>query len=196
MTNIHSHIDRFKLRLAKAVLEDAKFSFIRDVSIENLNRWKEKGVWCSAYDEWFEIMTSDDDDKILHVMTSQDEVSNRLRQSPPYIGIVDEVTRAYLWETRAVEDDLNLSSEFRIVDEKKIKLCENLLLRFSNDVIRQKGLSFLSRLRNASGSLNSTHLEWQEVLSSHSSDEFTAIMLGSTDKAVRMRLVHPFDDLV
>ena len=91
--NPHDRIDEFKLRAAVAVLERADIATIRSVGLANLDRWASMGVWVSAHDEWRALLTTGTDDAIRHAMSSRDQNANRLRQSPPYPGLLDEVTR-------------------------------------------------------------------------------------------------------
>ena len=91
--NPHDRIDEFKLRAAVAVLERTDMPTIRSVGLANLDQWASKGVWVSAHDEWRALLTTGTDDAITHAMTSRDQNANRLRQSPPYPGLLDEVTR-------------------------------------------------------------------------------------------------------
>jgi len=90
--NAHVKLDRLKLRLSMAVLDQVEISTVRSVSLANLERWKGQGTWGGTYDEWAILMTSGTDAEIITAMTSPDENSNRLRQSPPYVGILDQDT--------------------------------------------------------------------------------------------------------
>jgi hypothetical protein len=196
MNNAHDYIDEFKLRYAKAALKATDMQTIRQTSLANLDRWEEKGVWCSANDEWRELMADGTDEAIIAAMTGRDENANRLRQSSPYAGIVDDVTRAYLLETRKIEGDAEATSTYPTVDAQKLLLAKNLLSKFDATVIRQKSLSFLERLQGVAGSLSATHQEWHTLLTSGSDDEIIAVMTGSDKRDVRLRLVHPFFDLL
>lgn len=88
-------LDELKRRLAAAVAARFTPNLIRAHSFANLHRWKESGVWVSAYDEWKEILESGDDGELFAAMLGHDERANRLRQSPPYVGLLprDEVKR-------------------------------------------------------------------------------------------------------
>lgn len=90
----HKHLDQIKLRMAKAVVEQFPIEQIRKASLENLAHWKSIGSWCSAYAEWENIMRHEQDETIIYLMTSEDEEPcNRLRQSPPFVGLLlrDEI---------------------------------------------------------------------------------------------------------
>lgn len=79
--------------MAQAVLEAADLATIRSVSLSNLERWKANGTWGLVYEQWWKIMTEAPDHELVHIMTGQGDEPNRLRQSSPYVGIIDEETR-------------------------------------------------------------------------------------------------------
>jgi hypothetical protein len=89
-------IDGHKLWLAQALLKAAELPIIRARSLSNLQRWKDKGTWGAVYDEWWVIMTNASDKYLIDIMTGEYDDANRLRQSMPYTGILDEETRAEL----------------------------------------------------------------------------------------------------
>ena len=88
MTSIHARLDALKLLTAIAVLNHVGTSAIRVKGIANLDRWNSNGVWVSAHDEWRVLLTSGSDDELIAVMTGRTEHANRLRQSPPYTGLL------------------------------------------------------------------------------------------------------------
>jgi len=81
-------LDEHKRKLAAAVVSRFTPNLIRAHSLANLHRWKKNGVWVSAYDEWKEIMEHAGDAELFAVMLGRDENANRLRQSPPYVGLL------------------------------------------------------------------------------------------------------------
>jgi antitoxin component of MazEF toxin-antitoxin module len=88
-------LDELKRRLAVAVTARCSAHQIRAQSLANLHRWKTSGAWVSAYDEWQRILEEGDDGRLFAAMLGRDERANRLRQSPPYVGLLprDEVRR-------------------------------------------------------------------------------------------------------
>ncbi len=88
-------LDELKRRLAAAVTARCSAKEIRAHSLANLHRWKASGVWSTAYEEWRQILERGDDGELFATMLGRDERSNRLRQSPPYVGLLprDEVRR-------------------------------------------------------------------------------------------------------
>lgn len=80
--------DRRKLMMAKRIHAQFPMSVIRSRSLENIERWKRKGVWVSAFDEWSQLLTQGTDQQVQSVMLGLDEKSNRLRQSAPYTGLL------------------------------------------------------------------------------------------------------------
>jgi antitoxin component of MazEF toxin-antitoxin module len=88
-------LDELKRRLAAAVTSRCTANQIRAQSLANLQRWRVNGAWVSAYEEWRQILESGDDGLLFAAMLGRDERSNRLRQSPPYVGLLsrDEVKK-------------------------------------------------------------------------------------------------------
>ena len=81
-------LDELKRRLAAAVTARCSAHEIRAQSLANLHRWKQDGAWVSAYDEWKSIIDSGDDGELFAAMLGRDERANRLRRSPPYVGLL------------------------------------------------------------------------------------------------------------
>jgi antitoxin component of MazEF toxin-antitoxin module len=88
----HGVLDELKRRLAAAVVTECGARLIRAHGLANLHRWKERGAWISAYDEWQRILECADDGELFAIMLGRDERSNRLRQSPPYVGLLPRET--------------------------------------------------------------------------------------------------------
>ena len=88
-------LDELKRRLAAAVAARCTAREIRAHGLANLHRWQKSGAWVSAYDEWRRILERGDDGELFATMLGRDEHSNRLRQSPPYVGLLprEEVRR-------------------------------------------------------------------------------------------------------
>lgn len=91
----HEALDEHKRRLAAAIAARFPPQHIRAHSLANLHRWQAGGSWVSAYDEWREILAHGGDGELFAAMLGRDERANRLRQSPPYIGLLprEEVRR-------------------------------------------------------------------------------------------------------
>jgi antitoxin component of MazEF toxin-antitoxin module len=91
----HDALDEHKRKLAAAVAARFSANAIRAHSLANLHRWRTAGAWVSAYDEWADILRDGDDGALFAAMLGRDERSNRLRQSPPYVGLLprDEVAK-------------------------------------------------------------------------------------------------------
>ena len=84
----HEVLDEHKRKLAAAVAARFTANHIRAQSLANLHRWKKNGAWVSAYEEWEKILKNADDGELFAVLLGRDERSNRLRQSPPYVGLL------------------------------------------------------------------------------------------------------------
>jgi antitoxin component of MazEF toxin-antitoxin module len=93
--NAQEALDELKRRIAAAVTARFSANQIRAHSLANLHRWERSGAWISAYDEWRQILEGGDDGELFATMLGRDETSNRLRQSPPYVGLLprDQVER-------------------------------------------------------------------------------------------------------
>ncbi|ACT52083.1 hypothetical protein [Methylovorus glucosotrophus] len=91
--NAQTRLDRFKLQVARVLLQRHPVSEIRKKSLENLSRWKANGVWNPGYQEWENLLLHASDARIKEILYSDvEEPSNRLRQSPPYAGLLDQKT--------------------------------------------------------------------------------------------------------
>lgn len=84
----HEELDELKRRIALAVVSAFTANQIRAHSLANLHRWRQSGVWMSAYEEWQAILERASDGELFAAMLGQDERSNRLRQSAPYVGML------------------------------------------------------------------------------------------------------------
>ncbi len=83
-------LEQQKLKRAKHILSIYSMPEIIEKSLSNLKRWRANDVWCSAYSEWQEIMESGDSVVIRDAMIGDSERSTRLRQSPPYVGLLSK----------------------------------------------------------------------------------------------------------
>jgi len=99
--NGQDRLDEFKRNLALEVVRRNSVDDIRRRSLDNLQRWKRNGVWCSAYDEWRRILENGDDGKLFAAMMGRDQEANRLRQSPPYMGLLPSSVLEKLREEEA-----------------------------------------------------------------------------------------------
>jgi antitoxin component of MazEF toxin-antitoxin module len=84
----HESLDELKRKIASAVVARCTPQLIRAHGLANLHRWKARGVWGAAYDEWAGILRDPDDGALFAAMLGRDERSVRLRQSPPYVGLL------------------------------------------------------------------------------------------------------------
>lgn len=70
----------------------------------NISRWKNQRGERPAYLEWEEILSSGMD-RILHVLTSEDQESARLRSSTPFTGILSDAERIQIFKRWANKQD-------------------------------------------------------------------------------------------
>lgn len=90
----HAVLDELKRKLASEVASRFTPNLIRAHGLANLSRWRKSGVWGPVYAEWQEILEDVSDGDLFAAMLGRDENSNRLRQSPPYVGLLPrEVVR-------------------------------------------------------------------------------------------------------
>jgi hypothetical protein len=90
----HAALDELKRKLASEVASRFTPKLIRAHGLANLSRWKKSGVWGPVYAEWQQILEGVSDGDLFAAMLGRDENSNRLRQSPPYVGLLPrEVVR-------------------------------------------------------------------------------------------------------
>ena len=85
---LHAMLDELKRKLASEVVSRFTPNLIRAHSLANLSRWRKNGVWGPVYAEWQEVLESASDGDLFAAMLGRDENSNRLRQSPPYAGLL------------------------------------------------------------------------------------------------------------
>jgi len=88
--NRHKQLDAIKHRLSCEVLAQFPMSQIRAHARANLIRWRSQGNWSATYGEWLTIIDSEDDSLLITRMSARDEESVRLRQSMPYVGMLDQ----------------------------------------------------------------------------------------------------------
>ena len=88
--NHQEQLDRLKHALAVEVVKQHSAEQIRRHSIDNLVRWRSAGVWGPAYQRWFDVLSSADDGALYALMVGHDEEANRLRQSPPFVGLLPQ----------------------------------------------------------------------------------------------------------
>lgn len=90
--NRQTVLDCVKHRISCEVLSRYSISEIRKKSAENLERWQSLGTWSPAYDEWLRIIKTCNDIELISCMIGSNEHSNQLRQSMPYVGMLDKET--------------------------------------------------------------------------------------------------------
>ena len=94
----HQELDQLRLSISFAVVRNCAPREIRAKSLGNLHRWQQQGAWVSAFDEWREIVNSNDDGRLYAAMLGRDEDSTRLRQSMPYVGLLPQEELRKLYE--------------------------------------------------------------------------------------------------
>jgi hypothetical protein len=87
--NAQSRLDALKLETAQTILRTVGLDAVRRHSLANLHHWREIGSWCAAFAEWETLMATGSDAEVIAAMTGHDENANRLRQSAPYVGLLN-----------------------------------------------------------------------------------------------------------
>lgn len=87
---IKDRLHQMKWRMACEVISRFSVANIRTHSLGNLARWRAQGTWSLAYDEWLHILNTADDQQLHAVIVGTDEKSRQLRQSMPYVGMLDQ----------------------------------------------------------------------------------------------------------
>lgn len=87
--NPHLALDAIKHRIACEVLARFTIAEIKARSLANIERWRKNGTSGQAYDAWERLACDPDDSKMIAVMQGTSDYSNQLRQSPPFVGMLD-----------------------------------------------------------------------------------------------------------
>lgn len=88
--NSQNRLDTIKHRISCEVLATFPISEIKKRSMGNIERWRINGFESKAYDEWVEIIKDQDNQKMISAMIGLNQRSNQLRQSIPYVGMIDK----------------------------------------------------------------------------------------------------------
>lgn len=94
----HVELDELKRSIAMAVIRDFSTQQIRAQILANLHRWKNQGMWVSAYDEWQELASGATDGALFAVMLGRDDAAVRLRQSMPFVGLLQPTQLKRMYE--------------------------------------------------------------------------------------------------
>lgn len=99
--NGHQVLDTIKHRISCEVLARFSIKEIKQKSISNIERWRSKGTFGQAYADWLDILLDPDDSKLISAMVGNSDRSNQLRQSIPFVGMLDqEIVRQFNEEVR------------------------------------------------------------------------------------------------
>jgi hypothetical protein len=84
-------LDCIKLQMAQHVLARNSIKKIRISSLNTLRRWQSQGVWNQSCAEWENILLHGSDGEIRNILSLVcEEPYNRLRQSAPYVDLLEE----------------------------------------------------------------------------------------------------------
>ncbi len=90
--NRQEALDIIKHKISCEVLARHSVKEIKEKSLSNIERWRSQGTFGQAYADWLEILLDPDDAKLISAMVGNSERSNQLRQSMPYVGMLDQQT--------------------------------------------------------------------------------------------------------
>lgn len=101
--NGHARIDARLLALHEAVR--ARFlsnpAMVRRLAVDNLARWKQRGVSCRGYREWERILATASDGELAELLIAEGENADFLRQSTPFAGVLSEHDRTAIFRRYA-----------------------------------------------------------------------------------------------
>ena len=93
--NDHHRIDRRSLALDVAVqrefLKDP--ARVRQIAVENLERWAKQGFESLPNEDWMVILETLSDEELSALLIDESEKATELRQSSPFVGIITEEGR-------------------------------------------------------------------------------------------------------
>jgi len=80
-------------RIAEKIREKPK---LMEIARKNLRRWKRiRRPWPRALKEWEDILARNADERVLEILTQDNEEGQRLRQSDPFVGILTDKERSW-----------------------------------------------------------------------------------------------------
>lgn len=91
VTNEQTQLDIIKHQLACEVVERFPIAEIKARSRANIERWRSQGTYGQAYADWEKIINDANDLKMIAAMVGMSQRANQLRQSAPYVGMLDQI---------------------------------------------------------------------------------------------------------
>lgn len=100
MKTSHSKHEKRSLLMHRLVGERLRKSpeEVVRLGMDNLQRWRQKGVDCDDFLVWEHLLQSSPD-RLLEALEGEDEEAVRLRQSSPFAGLVPEDDRKRIFAT-------------------------------------------------------------------------------------------------
>ncbi len=91
----HQWIDARSLAMCRLIAEKIRHRpELFEMAKKNLVNWKKTLTpWPRALREWEEIIEQNSIERVLGILTQENEEGNRLRQSNPFPGVLDEDER-------------------------------------------------------------------------------------------------------
>jgi hypothetical protein len=98
----HSHqwMDGCNLAMTRRIAEKIQQKpGLMKIARDNLKRWKKiHRPWPPALREWEEILAQNPTERVLEILTQDNDEGQRLRQSDPFVGILTEKERTWFLE--------------------------------------------------------------------------------------------------
>lgn len=95
----HQWIDLVDLKMCRRIAQKVRRNpSLMRIPQANLRRWRKKlGHWPPALREWEKILRENPTERVLKILTQDNDEGQRLRQSDPFVGILTEnERRSYL----------------------------------------------------------------------------------------------------
>jgi hypothetical protein len=94
-THSHQWLDAVDVQMCRAIAEKIRRKpGLMSIPRANLRRWKRKiRPWPRAFQEWEEILARNSIERVLEILTQDNDEGQRLRQSDPFAGVLTEEER-------------------------------------------------------------------------------------------------------
>jgi hypothetical protein len=91
----HHWVDMVDLKMCRRIAQKVrKNPSLMKIPRSNLRRWRRKlGYWPPALREWEKILEENPIERVLRILTQDNDDGQRLRQSDPFVGILTESER-------------------------------------------------------------------------------------------------------
>lgn len=97
----HQWIDLVDLEMCLAIaIKIRRNPRLMRIPYANLRRWRKANRWLAAFHrEWLKILATNPWQRVLEILTQDNDEGQRLRQGDPFVGILTEKQRLYFLRT-------------------------------------------------------------------------------------------------